>query len=146
MKKRKRNKQTKKIGGWLLVLLLDLFVSGLIMSIFFLQRVIAILSSQATLGVYISTCLLFFYELFIGITIFKILTKKKSAIKTFIITAIVGAIFVIWYYLLSSLIYHQFSSEQMVYNWINVIFNIALTVVMAIYLIKSKRVKKTLIK
>lgn len=145
MKRGKRNKQTKKIGGWLLVLLLDLFVSGLIMGIFFIQRVIAILSSQATLGVYISAFLLFLYGIFIIITIFKILTKKKSAISTFIVTAIVGVIFVIWYYLLSSLIYSQFSSEQMVYNWINVIFNIALTVVMVLYLIKSKRVKKTLV-
>jgi uncharacterized membrane protein len=81
-----------------------------------------------------------------GITIFSIVSKKKSAVRNYIITIVIGAIFLIWYYLLSSLIYHQFSPAQMLSNWMNVIVNIAITFGIAVYLVNSQSVKKTLTK
>jgi hypothetical protein len=146
MKKEKINNSVKGIGGWLLIVLLDLFISGLSTFILFIQKIILILTGQAKLGVYLSAFLLLIYCIFISITIFMILNKRKLAIKTFFITAIIGTVFLIWYYLLSSLIYHQFTPEQMFSNWIIVIVNIALTVLIAFYFMKSKRAKNTLLK
>jgi hypothetical protein len=146
MKRGKTDKSVKGINGWLLVILLDFIFSGINVFILLLQKLTGIFTNQAKIGVYISAFLLLTYCIFLSITIFMILTKRKSAIKTFFITAIIGAIFLFWYYLLSSLIYHQFTSEQMFFNWIIVIVNIALTVLIAFYFMKSKRVKNTLVK
>jgi len=145
MKRGKINSSVKGIGGWLLVILLNFFISGLNVFILLIQKLMGIFTNRAKTGVYISAFLLLMYCIFISITIFLILNKKKFAIKSFFITAIIGIIFIIWYYLLSSLIYHQFTSQQMFYNWIIVIVNIAWTILIAFYFIKSRRVKNTLI-
>jgi hypothetical protein len=142
----KRGKNSiKGIGGWLLVVLLDFIFSTITTFILFMQKLMAILTNQAKFGVYISAFLLLAYCISITITIFMILTKRKLAIKIFIITAVIGAIFLIWYYLISQLIYY-YNLNQIISNLIFVLINLAITVLIAAYLIKSKRVKNTLTK
>jgi len=139
----KRGKNSiKGIGGWLLVVLLDFIFSAITLFILLIEKINMIFTGQAKFGVYISSFLLLAYCISISITIFMILTKRKLAIRTFIITAIIGTIFLIWYYLISQLIFNY--NSQIISNLIFVLINIAITVLIGLYLIKSKRVKNTL--
>jgi hypothetical protein len=144
MKKGKANDPISSIGGWLLIVLLGLILSAISIFILLIQKLVVIFSSHARTGVYISAILLIGYCAFISITIFMILKRRKIAIKTFIVSAIIGAIFLIWYYIVSQLIYDPDYMKQLTNNILFVIVNIAITIVIGCYLIKSKRVKNTL--
>jgi len=146
MKRGRAKKPICEIKGWLLIILILCILSEISNFVVLIQKLIAIFNAQAQLGVYISALLLIAYCILMGITIFSIINKKKSAVRNYIITIVLGAIFLIWYYLLSSLIYHQFSPAQMLSNWMNVIVNIAITFGIAVYLVNSQSVKKTLTK
>jgi hypothetical protein len=137
----------KGIGGWLLIVLLDFIISGIINLNLLIQK-ITLLSAPNTkpLGVLISITLLLIYCTFIFISAFMILTKRKFAIKSFLVAAIAGTIFIIWYYLIAILIYYQHTFNQIFSNSLIVIINIAIVVLIAFYLFKSKRVKNTLVK
>jgi len=143
MKRGKINNSTKGIGGWLLIILIDFIFSGLSTFILLIQKLIIIFTSHAKAGVYISAVLLVTYIFFIWLTAYMILIKKKFALKTFIISAVTGTIFLIWYYIVSQLI-----NNNPIYipNLLFVIVNIIITILIAGYLFLSKRVKNTLIK
>jgi len=136
----------KGVGGWLLVVVLLCILSGISNFILLVQRIIIIFTSQAKAGVFISASLLFIYCFLIWLTVFMILAKKKFAIKSFITAVIIGALFLIWYYLVSTLIYLQYTSGQIFSNLLIVIINICITILIAFYLTKSTRVKNTLTK
>ena len=142
---KEKKKQLKGIGGWLIVVLLLCVLSWISNFVLLIQKIISI-TNQAKIGVFISASLLLIYLLFMGGTIFMILTKKKSAIRWFIISIVVGAIFLIWYYLISLLIYSTNISNQIFPNLLTIILNITVTVLIAFYFIKSKRVKNTFVK
>ena len=142
---KEKKKQLKGIGGWLIVVLLLCVLSWISNFVLLIQKIISI-TNQAKIGVFISASLLLIYLLFMGATIFMILTKKKLAIKLFIISIIVGAIFLIWYYLISLLIYSANIGDKLFSNLLTIVINITITILIAFYLIKSKRVKNTLIK
>ena len=142
---KEKKKWLKGIGGWLIVVLLLCVLSWISNFVLLIQKIISI-TNQAKIGVFISASLLLIYLLFMGATIFMILTKKKLAIKLFIISIIVGAIFLIWYYLISLLIYSTNISNQIFPNLLTIILNITVTVLIAFYFIKSKRVKNTFVK
>ena len=146
MKRGKAN-SPKGIGGWLLVVLLGFIFSGITILILFVQKLTIILTNQVKFGIYISLFLIFLYLIFIANTILMILNKRKFAVKTFIATAIVGTIFQIWYYIVSQLIYNPNNyTTQIISNIPFVLINIAIVFLMATYLLKSKRVKNTLVK
>ena len=142
---KEKKKQLKGIGGWLIVVLLLCVLSWISNFVLLIQKIISI-TNQAKIGVFISASLLLIYLLFMGATIFMILTKKKLAIKLFIISIIVGAIFLIWYYLISLLIYSANIGDKLFSNLLTIVINIAISILIAFYFIKSKRVKNTLIK
>ncbi|MBS3077811.1 DUF2569 family protein [Candidatus Pacearchaeota archaeon] len=133
---------TKGIGGWLLVVLLMCILSGISNFILLVQKITNIFTLNVLQGVYLSAFLLLVYCIFIGITIFMILTKKKFAVKSFIIAAIVGTVFLIWYYIVAQLIYNP--NVPIISNLIIVIVNISINILVAAYLTKSRRVKNTL--
>jgi len=132
----------KGIGGWLLVVLLMCILSGISNFILLVQKITNIFTLNVLQGVYLSAFLLLVYCIFIGITIFMILTKKKFAVKSFIIAAIVGTVFLIWYYIVAQLIYNP--NVPIISNLIIVIVNISINILVAAYLTKSRRVKNTL--
>jgi hypothetical protein len=142
---KKKNRELRGIGGWLIVILLLCILSWISNFVLLVQKITSI-TIQTPKGVFISASLLLIYLFFIGFTIFMILTKKKLAIKLFIISMVIGAIFLIWYYLISLLIYSTNISNQIFSNLLTIIINIAITALIALYFIKSKRVKNTLIK
>lgn len=145
-----KSKQTsKKISGWLLLILGICFYSALFASNLLFQRINWIFNANAVtgFGVYISAILLIFYCIAIFTTIVFILMKKKLAIKMFIISGIFETLFTIWFYLIGQLIYFpEKASLIWKYNSIVVIINLAIILGIMFYLLKSKRVKETLVR
>lgn len=145
IKMKEKKKQLKGIGGWLLIILFICIFSWISNFVLLIQKIISI-TIHASAGLFISASLLLIYSIFLGATVLMILTKKKLAITLFIISIVTGAIFLIWYYLISLLIYSTNISNKIFQNLLTIIINITITIVIAFYFIKSKRVKNTLIK
>lgn len=137
---RKKKKKLRGIGGWLLIILFICIISWITNFILFVQ--ISTLIRTQTVEIFISAFFLLAYLFLMGSTIFMILAKKKSATKLFIISIIIGAIFLIWHYLIVPLIY--LSKKIVIFpNLLTIIINITITILIIFYLIKSKRVKNT---
>jgi hypothetical protein len=145
--------QRSGIGRGILSILILLAGSIIFLSYYLLiLRVISISKSifQGTplsIGVPISAGLLFFYCIFAFLTILFIFMKKKIAIKTFVITAIFGFLFLIWFFLIGLLINF---TKKIVTIWLFsynplVIILILLLIPAIIYMLKSQRVRNTLI-
>ena len=141
----KWNKGLKGISGWLIAVLLLCMLSWISNFVLLIQKIISI-TIQPRIGIFVSASLLLIYSFFMGATIFMILTKKKSAIRWFIISIVIGAIFLIWYYLISLLIYYPGQISQIPSNLLTIIINVAITVLIAFSFIKSRRVKNTFVK
>lgn len=141
---KKRNKGPKGIGGWLLVILISCILSAISNLPVLIQKIVA-LAAQFRIGVLISAALLLIYEIFIWMTISGIFKKKKLAIKWYLYSFIAGALFVIWYYLVSWFIYYPDKTMQIIQNFIIVFVNIIITFLILKYFLKSKRVKNTLV-
>ncbi len=138
-------KSPKGIGGWLAVVLAVLalaLVSAVIMTA---QRISPILLGNASSGVYISLALLLPYVALLAYTIYLLIKKRKDAITMFISSAIIGGLFAIWFFIIGQAIY---APALFKLAWKLDAFiaasNIALSVAVAFYLLKSKRVKNTL--
>lgn len=128
-------KKIEGIGGWLLVLIFDLIFSSISNSFILFQKINQKGISSFLLGAYI---------LFITITLFMILFKKRAAIRTFIAGAIAGAAFLIWDFIVLPFEFLSTNPKALFFNLFFIIANIAITVIIALYLLKSKRVKNTL--
>lgn len=157
MKKRVRRKPKNKnikpksklggIWGWLLVALLLCIYSAIYSTNLLIQRAWAIVSQTAAAGVYISAIILIFYCLFIWATVYLVIAKKKKAIKAYIGAVISGVIFNLWFMIIGQWIYYPaYIKEILIYNSPALLFNLALTFGILFYFLKSKRVKKTLIR
>ena len=140
----KKEKGPNGIGGWLLVVLLLCILSAISNLALLIQKLASIIT-QFKVGILISAVLLLVYSTLIWITIFMIFKKKKSAIKGYIYSFIAGTLFVIWYYLVSWLIYFPDQTVQIVQNLIIIFVNVLIMALMLLYLLKSKRVKNTLV-
>jgi len=140
----KKEKGPDGIGGWLLVVLLLCILSAISNLALLIQKLASIIT-QFKVGILISAVLLLVYSTLIWITIFMIFKKKKSAIKGYIYSFIAGTLFVIWYYLVSWLIYFPDQTVQIVQNLIIIFVNVLIMALMLLYLLKSKRVKNTLV-
>lgn len=135
-------KDKKGINGWLIPVVLVCIFSALSNTYRLIQRIIAISTQNPALGVYVSMALLVIYCILIWMVIIFIFMKKKAAIKSFIAAAISGTIFSFWFYLLSQLIYTPASS--IVGGLLAFLLNLIIVALILVYLLKSKRVKKTL--
>jgi len=136
-------KKLSGINGWLLIVLIDFILSAISGIVLLYLRIIGIIQGKAAWGVYISSLILLIYLAFIISSIFLITLKKKSAVKTAMITLIIGIVFAVWYYILGKLII----TEQISINdFLLCLFNLVILVLMIFYFKKSKRVKNTLIR
>ncbi len=140
-------KRLEGIRGWLLVVLLVCIYSALSSSYLLIQRVNAIMTKSVSSGVYISVILLIIYCFLIWATVYFIIGKKKKAVSMFVLAAIFGTMFSIWFLLVSQLIYYPSQKSLILsYNLPMVVINLAITLTVLLYLKKSNRVKNALIK
>ncbi len=128
-------KKIEGIGGWLLVLIFDLIFSSISNSFILFGKINQKGISSFFLGAYI---------LFTTITLFMILFKKRAAIRTFIAGALAGAAFLIWDFLVLPFGFLSKNPKALFFNLFFIIANITITVIITLYLLKSKRVKNTL--
>lgn len=128
-------KKIEGIGGWLLVLIFDLIFSSISNSFILFGKINQKGISSFFLGAYI---------LFTTITLFMILFKKRAAIRTFIAGALAGAAFLIWDFLVLPFGFLSTNPKALFFNLFFIIANITITVIITLYLLKSKRVKNTL--
>jgi len=139
-------KKFKGIGGWLILITL-MFIFSAIANTYLLIQKIILLFNNPSLGIYISAILSGIYCVLIWLSIIFIFMKKKIAVKLFIYAIVAGTIFIFWYFLISQLIYSSLNFMEILQNNIIIIlFNLIINILVVIYLLKSKRVKNTLIK
>jgi hypothetical protein len=140
----KKEKVPKGIGGWLLVVLLLCILSAVSNLNILIPRLISVIT-QFKIGVLISAALLLVYYIFMGMTILMIFKKKKLAIKGYTYSFITGALFMIWYHLVAWFIYFPDKTVQIAQNFVAVLVSILIMALILLYLLKSKRVKNTLV-
>jgi len=140
---KRKIKSNKKIGGWLIAVLIVFGVSLLSSFVLLADRVISIFAQKAAWGVYVSVVLLFLYCFFLLYSGRLILNKKKKGIIMGIIALWVGFIFDVWYYLIGGIIFYEGITS---YNLINTFINLAFVVAISFYLKRSKRVRDTLVR
>jgi len=140
-----KNAKIKNLGGWL-VLVLVLFLLSFISSFSLLvEKILAILFLKIGFGVYISAILLLTYSVFLFYSIVLILQRKKKAYKTATKTLYIGILFNLWYFVIAQLLFY-INLNYFILNISNFICNTAVSIVLILYLKKSKRVKKTLVR
>ena len=153
MKKRKkrvskaRGKKTKKIGGWLIPVLLFCLCSAIYSSYLLIQRIIAIANNRVLFGVYISVIFLIIYCGSIWGFLYFSLCKKKEAINIFKIAAVSGIVFALWFFLIGQLIINPEGFLPGIYYYIPMlIVNLGFLAAVFFYLMKSKRARKTFVR
>ncbi len=133
-----KNAKTKNLGGWLIIVLILFVLSFLSAFSLLVEKMLAILFLNIRFGVYISAIFLFY-------SIVLILQRKKKAYKTSIAALYIGILFSLWYFVIAQLIFYS-NFRYFVLNTADFILNTAVLIILILYLKKSKRVKKTLVK
>ena len=140
-------KSPKGIGGWLIAVLVAFalaLLSGLSMTA---QRISFVLLRSASTGVYISLALLLPYVVLLSYTIYLTLRKKEDAVTMFISSAVMGSLFVVWFFVLGQAIYApELFRAAWIFDVAVAALNILVFVILGAYLLKSKRVQNTLTK
>jgi len=133
------------LGGWLIVVLVLFVLSFLSSFSLLVEKMLAILFLKVGFGVYVSAILLLIYSIFLLYSITLILQRKKKAYKTSIKTLYLGILFNLWYFVIAQLIFY-INFNYFILNISNFICNTAISIILILYLKKSKRVKNTLVK
>jgi len=140
-----KNAKINNLGGWLIVVL-ALFILSFFSSFSLLvEKVLAILFLNVGFGVYISAVLLLIYSVFLFCSIVLILQRKKKAYKISIAALYTGILFSLWYFVIAQLLFY-INSNYFMLNIADFTLNTAVSIILILYLKKSKRVKKTLVK
>lgn len=146
-KKKLKNKKLASIGGWLLAIIVVLVLSWLSAARLLYERIsLFVTKGTVSYGVHISMFLLAVYCVFLGYSLYLILKKRKIAIKTSIISLVIGLVFSLWYYIIGRFIFFSSQQQFIASGFVSFFTNLIIAVAIIFYLKTSKRIKNTLVK
>lgn len=140
-----RTKKSNHIRGWLIPVLLLSLASAVYSSYLLVYRIVLIMNNRALFGVYVSVAFLMVYCGSIWTFLYSSLTRKKKAIDAFKVAAVSGIAFTLWFFLIGQLIINPRGFLSRVFYYVPMLIaNIGFIIAVLLYLMKSKRVRKTL--